>query len=144
MRSWDKISYYGMISLWENRVLLIWMVDKEISDDLKPFLTAFRLWGAPKSPWGSPRASNEWPSVPWEVEIKYSTNGKLGFACFKGGKRTIWWFEAFFGCYQALWGTQGPPEGSQWTILCPMRSLDQIFYYGALSEGQGHFVLPKI
>ena len=41
-------------------------------------------------------------------------------------------------------GPQGPPEGSQWTILCPLRSLDQIFYYGALSEGQGHFVLPKI
>ena len=131
MRSQDKIFYYGMISLWENRVLLIWMVDKEISDDLKPFLPAFRLWGAPKSPWGSPRASNEWPNVPWEVKIKYSTIGKLGVACFKGGKRSIWWFEAFFWLLPDTMGTpKGPPKVSNGQSRVPSKVLIRYFTMG--------------
>ena len=36
----------------------------EISDDLRHFLAAFRLSGAPKAPQGSSKTSNGQPSVP--------------------------------------------------------------------------------
>ena len=52
MRS-HKIFYYGMISLWENWVLLAWELDQEISEDLRHTLAIFRLCSAPKAPQGT-------------------------------------------------------------------------------------------
>ena len=52
MRS-HRIFYYGMISLWENWVLLAWELDQEISEDLRHTLAIFRLCGAPKAPQGT-------------------------------------------------------------------------------------------
>ena len=46
-RSQDKTSYNGIISLWENCVLLVWKVVRGMSDDLRHVLAVFWLWGAP-------------------------------------------------------------------------------------------------
>ena len=47
IRSQDQISYNGTISLWENCVLLVWKVERGMSDDLRHVLAVFWLWGAP-------------------------------------------------------------------------------------------------
>ena len=104
--------YYVMISQWENRVSLIWKLDKVISDDLMHFLAVFRLWGAPKDPWCSPMSSNGQPSVPWDVEIKYST-----MVWFHYGNAELYLTrevdKGIFngGIFLLFSGNEGPPKG---------------------------------
>ena len=127
MRSWDKEFYYGMTSLWEYWALLTWEVDKGIFD-WRHFVCRFQ---ALKGPRGSPMVLNGQSSVPWEVKIKYSTIGKLGVACFKGGKRSIWWFEAFFWLLPGTMGTpKGPPKVSNGQSRVPSKVLIRYFTMG--------------
>ena len=68
----NEIFYYGRISLWEYWALLTWEVDKGTFADLLLFSGTE---DPPKGPHGSPTVLNGQTSVPWEVEIKYSTMG---------------------------------------------------------------------
>ena len=84
---------------------------------------------------------NEKTSVPWEVEIKYSTmewfhyDNTVRYSLERWTKEymMIW---GFFCCFQAMKAPlMAPrvPNGSQWTHYCVLRSRDQIFYYGMIS-----------
>ena len=44
----NEIFHYGMISLWENLVLLTKMEVKGISDDFKPILAVINFWRGPQ------------------------------------------------------------------------------------------------
>ena len=46
IRCQDQISYNGTISLWENCVLLVWKVERGMSDDSRHVLAVFWIWGA--------------------------------------------------------------------------------------------------
>ena len=73
LKSRDKISYYGMISLWEYWAWLTWEVDKGIFEG---FCLPFSGTKGPlKGPRGSAMVLSGQTSVSWEVEIKYSTMG---------------------------------------------------------------------
>ena len=121
---------------WTKEYLMVWGM-------FWPFSGSGRPSSAPRVPKGFQSISQCAMRSRDKILYYWKTGCCLLFVKVK--KRTICWFEAFFWLLPGTMGApQGPPKGSQWTILCPMRSLDQIFYYGALSEGQGHFVLPKI
>ena len=113
MRSRDELFYYGIISLWENWAFHEQKVIKEISDDLMHILAVFRLWRAPEGPWGSPMVPNGQPSVPWEVEMNYSTTGLFHYG--RTGRFTNKrWSEKYLMIWCIFWpfsGSEGPPEG---------------------------------
>ena len=112
MRSRDKIFYYGMITLWENWVLLVWRRDKKISEDWRHCLSIFRLWWAPKQPPGPPMVPNEQPSVPWVVEIRCFTMGWFHFGKTKFYSLD-WWTDEFRYVFAVfwLWGASSRAQG---------------------------------
>ena len=99
------VPYYGMISLWEYWALLIWEVDKGLLDDLRRFVCHFQ---ALKGPLTSPTVLNGQTSVPWEVEIKYSTmewfhygnTKRYSLMRWTKAYMMIWGF--FYCCFQAM------------------------------------------
>ena len=57
---------------------------------------------------------SRWIILLWD----YFTMEELGVSLTKGDQRNIWWFNVYFGHFQALKGPWGPlrvPNGSQWT-----------------------------
>ena len=54
---------------------------------------------------------SRWIILLWD----YFTMGELGVSLTKGNQRYIWWFDAYFGRFQALKGPPRAPEGPQWT-----------------------------
>ena len=69
--------------------------------------------GPPKGPRGSPTVLNGQTSLPWEVEIKYSTMGWFHYGNterypLERWTKDIWWFEAFCLPFS---DTKGPPKG---------------------------------
>ena len=92
LRSWDKMFFYGMISPWENWVLLAWKVEKEMYLVWGIFWTFSSSYWPPGSPKVSPMVPNEQPSVLWEVKIKYLTMGWLHYGkvrCYSTQKWTM-------------------------------------------------------
>ena len=85
--------------------------------------------GSPKGPLGSLMVLNRQTTVPWEVEIEYSTMGwfHLGNTeryLLERWSRNIWWFEAFFYVFRlwrALLGPPRVPNGSQWANQCSLK-----------------------
>ena len=75
-----------------------------------------------------------WIILLWD----YFTLGELGISLMKGNQRNIWWFDAYFGRFQALKGPPRAPEGSQWfpmdNLVCHEKSR-WIIHYGRT----GHF-----
>ena len=82
-------------------------VDKGIFDDFRHSVSRFQ---ALKGPQGSPTVLNGQTSVPWEVEIKYSTMGILSITHLRGGQRNIGWWLLFLARKFAL----RAPKGLQW------------------------------
>ena len=69
--------------------------------------------GPPKSPWGSQMVLNGQTSVPWEVEIKYSTMGWFHYGNTERNSLERWMkgylmiWGIFFCCFQAMKGPIG-------------------------------------
>ena len=98
-----------MISLWEYWAFLTWE-DKGIFDNLRHFVCRFQ---ALKGPRGSPMVLNGQTSVPWEVEIKYSTMGWYHY-----GNTERYLFKRCSKEYLMIWGIfllfsviEGPLKG---------------------------------
>ena len=70
IRSQDKTSYNGIISLWENCVLLVWKEECLMIWDM-----FWQFSGSEGPLQGSPMFPNWQPSVPWKVELKYLMGG---------------------------------------------------------------------
>ena len=82
-----------MISLWEYWALLTWEVDKGISND-------FFCFQAMKGPLiGPPMVLNGQTSMPWEVEIRYST-----MEWFHYGNTECFWLQRWTKEYLLIWG----------------------------------------
>ena len=94
--------------------------------------------GPPKGLRGSPTVLKGQTSVPWKVEIKYSTMGWFHYGNTERYSLERWTKEylMIWGFLFAVLGNEGSPRvpnGSQWTNLCALRSRDKIFYYGMIS-----------
>ena len=94
---------------------------KGIFDDLKRFVCRFQaLKGPPKAPRESPTFLNGQGSVPWEVEIKYSTMGWFHygntelFLTWEVDKGIFDDLKHFFCSFQAMKSPLRAPLGPQW------------------------------
>ena len=105
------------------------------------FFNRIQALRGPQEPLRVPKGF-QW--MTWEVEIKYSTIGKLGVACFKGGKRSIWWFEAFFWLLPDTMGTpKGPPKVSNGQSRVPSKVLIRYFTMGHCLKAKATLFCPR-
>ena len=113
MRSRDKLFHHRMVSLWENWALLVWKVDKNLLMVWGMFWPFSGSEGSPEGPWGSPMVPNGQSSVPWEVEMNYSTMGLFHYGrtgCFTN-KRESKIYLMIWCIFWPFSGSEGPPEG---------------------------------
>ena len=99
---------------WSKKYLMIWCI----------FWPFFGSEGTPKGPWGFPMVPNGQPSVPWKVEMNYSTMGlfKL-WENWEFHKRKVikemsdfLHILAVFRLWRVPWGPLRISNGSKWTI----------------------------